>query len=106
MTNIAAHGGHLINQYQPDLDLSGITKEVELDATSLSDLELIATGAFSPLTGFLTEKDYNLVVKDMRLANGTVWSLPITLPVTDASDYAVCDAVLLKQEGIVYAQCV
>ncbi|MCI2253976.1 sulfate adenylyltransferase [Domibacillus sp. PGB-M46] len=102
MTNIAAHGGQLINQYQPDFDLSGISKEVELDATALSDLELIATGAFSPLTGFLTQKDYDSVVKDMRLADGTVWSIPITLPVQDASGYEKGDTVLLKQNGTVY----
>jgi sulfate adenylyltransferase len=102
MTNIAAHGGHLINQYNPDFDLAGITKEVELDATALSDLELIATGAFSPLTGFLTQNDYDSVVKDMRLANGTVWSIPITLPVKDASSYDKGDTVLLKQNGTVY----
>ncbi|WP_046180247.1 sulfate adenylyltransferase [Domibacillus tundrae] len=102
MTNIAAHGGQLINQYNPDLDLSGVSKEVELDATALSDLELIATGAFSPLTGFLTQADYESVVKDMRLANGTVWSIPITLPVHDASGYEKGDTVLLKQNGTVY----
>ena len=102
MTNIAAHGGQLINQYNPELDLSGISKEVELDATALSDLELIATGAFSPLTGFLTQKDYDSVVRDMRLANGTVWSIPITLPVKDASGYDKGDTVLLKQNGTVY----
>ncbi|OES45649.1 sulfate adenylyltransferase [Domibacillus iocasae] len=102
MTNIAAHGGQLINQYNPDLDLTGIMKEVELDATALSDLELIATGAFSPLTGFLTQNDYDSVVKDMRLANGTVWSIPITLPVKDASGYDKGDTVLLKQNGTVY----
>ncbi|WP_050182054.1 sulfate adenylyltransferase [Domibacillus robiginosus] len=102
MTNIAAHGGELINQYQPDFDLSGISKEVELDATALSDLELIATGAFSPLTGFLTQKDYDSVVKDMRLADGTVWSIPITLPVQDVSGYEKGDTVLLKQNGTVY----
>ncbi|MCP3762801.1 sulfate adenylyltransferase [Domibacillus sp. A3M-37] len=102
MTNIAAHGGQLINQYNPDLDLSGVSKEVELDATALSDLELIATGAFSPLTGFLTQADYESVVKDMRLANGTVWSIPITLPVHDESGYEKGDTVLLKQNGTVY----
>lgn len=102
MTNIAAHGGQLINQYHPDFDFSSISKEVELDATALSDLELIATGAFSPLTGFLTQKDYESVVKDMRLADGTVWSIPITLPVHDASPYEKGDAVLLKQNGTVY----
>lgn len=102
MTNIQPHGGELINRFNPDFDFSGINKQVELDATALSDLELIATGAFSPLTGFLTQKDYTSVVENMRLADGTVWSIPITLPVQDASGYAVGEQVLLTQNGTVY----
>ena len=53
-----------------------------LNAVSLSDLELIGNGAFSPLTGFLGQDDYRSVVDEMHLANGTVWSIPITLAVT------------------------
>lgn len=102
MTNIQPHGGELVNRFNPDFDFSGIEKQVELDATALSDLELIATGAFSPLTGFLTQKDYTSVVENMRLADGTVWSIPITLPVQDAADYAVGEQVLLTQNGTVY----
>ncbi len=45
----------------------------------LSDLEMIAVGAFSPLTGFMTQADYKGVVKDMHLASGAPWSLPVTL---------------------------
>jgi ATP sulfurylase len=53
----------------------------------ISDLELIAVGAFSPLTGFMARADYESVVQDSRLSNGLVWTIPITLPVSrEAAD--------------------
>jgi len=57
-------------------------KRLVLDGWEISDLELIATGAFSPLTGFLNREDYLGVVGDMRLSDGTVWSIPIVLGVS------------------------
>jgi sulfate adenylyltransferase len=50
---------------------------------AVSDLELLAVGAFSPLSGFMTRDDYERVVNDMRLANGLPWTIPVVLPVTD-----------------------
>ena len=83
--SLQPHGGVLIQRFNENKDFSAITKTIEIDNISLSDLELIGIGAYSPLEGFLNEADYKAVVKDMRLANGTVWSIPITLPVDEAT---------------------
>jgi ATP sulfurylase len=48
---------------------------------SLADLEMLAVGAMSPLSGFMNRADYERVVSEIRLADGTVWSIPVTLPV-------------------------
>ncbi|MFP7473580.1 sulfate adenylyltransferase [Niallia taxi] len=98
------HGGTLINLWEPNYDVSGITQELEIDGVALSDLELIGNGAFSPLTGFLTQKDYESVVENMRLASGQIWSIPITLPVSQeqADKLEVNDIVKLVHDGDVY----
>jgi len=57
-------------------------KSIPLSQVSISDVELFAVGALNPLTGFLNRADYERVVGEMHLANGNVWSIPITLPVT------------------------
>ncbi|GGC74980.1 sulfate adenylyltransferase [Thalassobacillus devorans] len=104
MTIIEPHGHKLISKVDYNYDYSSISKEIELDLMALSDLELIATGAYSPLTGFMGEKDYNSVGEKMRLANGLVWSIPITLPVTAAlsSRLTIGEKIKLVFAGEVY----
>jgi sulfate adenylyltransferase len=111
---IRPHGGVLV-----DRALRGEVREavheraermvkVPLDAMGLSDLELIAIGALSPLTGFMRKPDYDHCVEEMRLTSGVVWSVPVTLAVEKAcadriqegQEVALCegDAVLAVME--------
>jgi ATP sulfurylase len=82
------HGGALVNRFvaedeAPELERRAARlPQITLDARELSDLELIATGAASPLTGFLGVRDYQSVLCRLRLANGTPWPVPFTLAVT------------------------
>lgn len=54
-------------------------RRIELNPREISDVEMLEIGAFSPLEGFLCQKDYNSVVENMRLKDGRVWPIPITL---------------------------
>ena len=89
-SGIAPHGGNLINriatpaQTAEFLGKADTLARVELDERAFSDLVMIAIGAFSPLTGFMSAADYKNVVPNMRLADGLPWSIPITLSVTEA----------------------
>lgn len=98
------HGGVLVNRWDPDYGFQSITEKVELDEIALSDLDLIGVGAYSPLTGFLTEEDYHAVVENMRLSTGEPWTIPITLPTTEenAKNIEINSFVRLEKEGTVY----
>jgi sulfate adenylyltransferase len=88
MSLIEPHGGQLIDREIRGLEREALARasvklpSLTLNARELADLELIANGAFSPLTGFLGEADYLSVRDQRRLANGLVWTIPVTLSVT------------------------
>jgi sulfate adenylyltransferase len=67
-----------------------------LDERGLCDLELLAVGGFSPLKSFLGKKDYDRVVAEQRLADGTLWPLPVTLPVTPGDGVAEGKTLALR----------
>ena len=84
--SISPHGGILVNCFVKG-ELNDLQKEahsfVSITVTKrvLCDLEMIAIGAFSPLDGFTGEKDHKSIIENMRLSNGLVWPIPITLQV-------------------------
>ena len=81
-------------------------KSWDLTPRQICDLELVMNGGFYPLDGFLRQKDYEEVVKNMRLANGRIWPIPITLDVSKEFADTVKtkqDIALRDQEGVILA---
>ncbi len=89
MKLIKPHGGKLVNrevtgpERQRLIDQSSTLPRLQLETRATSDLAMIAIGAYSPLEGFLDSRNYKSVLRLMRLANGTPWTIPITLAVSD-----------------------
>jgi sulfate adenylyltransferase len=81
---IRPHGGELVecSGERPD-DLDQL-ETLQLTSRELSDLDMLASGALSPLAGFMGRDDYEHVVDEMRLAAGLPWALPVCLAVADA----------------------
>ncbi len=104
---IAPHGGELVNRFiKGDASAAGDLRTLDLDERAESDLAMIASGAFSPLKGFMGSKDYLRVVREMRLENGLPWPLPITLAASPeaARGLAVgARAVLRARDGRIVA---
>ncbi len=98
-TLIQPYGGSLVDLIDPSADLvakAGALPAVQLSERSRCDLELLATGGFSPLDRFLGRADYERVVAEMRLANGTLFPIPITLPVADDAPVAIGEEIVLR----------
>ncbi|HEY1628963.1 MAG TPA: hypothetical protein VGF52_03835, partial [Tepidisphaeraceae bacterium] len=85
MPLVAPHGGTLVNRVVDQAQAESLKKEaagltkIVLSPREQCDLEMIAIGAFSPLVGFMNQADFARVCREMRLANGTVWPIPVTL---------------------------
>jgi sulfate adenylyltransferase len=91
LETIAPHGGKLINrlaeieQYEVLEESAKKMSKITLNKREVSDLDLIAVGAYSPLEGFMVRKDYENVLQNKRLANGLPWTIPVTLTVCEKS---------------------
>jgi sulfate adenylyltransferase len=105
---IAPHGGTLVDLIVPEGDRAKLEEEarhfpkVVVNPRELSDLEMLAVGALSPLTGFQGETDYASILETMHLSTGLPWTIPVTLSLTDdaAKRIGGADAVtLLAEEG-------
>src|SRR5712692_7922672 len=82
------HSGALVDLLVTGPEANELRRHAEtlptlrLNARSLSDLELLAVGGYSPLEGFMTQVDYLAVVDSMHLASGVAWPMPISLAVS------------------------
>ena len=111
-TLIAPYGGVLKNLYASGEPLATLRRETrdlpswDLTARQLCDVELLLNGAFSPLEGFMARADYERVRDEMRLTDGTLWPMPITLDVTEAFAQSLAPGariVLRDPEGVAIA---
>jgi sulfate adenylyltransferase len=105
---IAPHGGTLVDLLVSGGEAESLEREaanhpkLTVSERELSDLEMLAVGALSPLTGFLGEADYRSILESMHLSNGLAWTIPVTLSLTDEEAKMIggADAVaLLAEEG-------
>lgn len=112
MSLVEAHGGKLCNLVLNADASAALKNEAKslpswtLNDRQICDLEMILNGGFSPLTGFLNESDYNSVLENMRLQDGTIWPIPITLDVTEefAEEINKSEEIALKdKEGFTIA---
>jgi sulfate adenylyltransferase len=106
------HGGTLKQRYLQGEALAEEKRRAvgypawTLTPTQLCDIELLLNGGFSPLEGFLTQRDYDTVVTTGRLDDGRLWPLPVVLDVSDpfATSLSLpCDIALYDQEGLLIA---
>src|SRR3990172_11175013 len=120
MSKMSNPSTHLIPPHRGSLKdpIVPLERQVELKAASrdcpswdltprqLCDLELLLNGGFSPLTGFMGKADFDGVVANMRLADGTLWPIPITLDVPESLAREVRDGSMLAlrdAEGVMLA---
>ena len=103
---IAPHGGTLVDLLVTGPEAESLERDAEnrpkitVNERELSDLEMLAVGALSPLRGFVGERDYRSILETMHLENGLAWTIPVTLSLTDEEAKRVggADAVALVAE--------
>src|SRR5688572_24371155 len=101
---IAPYGGGLINLIESAETLAELRAEagrlpsIQLSERSVCDLELLATGAFSPLDRFMSREDHRRVLEEMRLTSGHLFPIPITLPVEPGPDIHLDRKIALRNE--------
>ncbi len=106
---IKPHGGTLVNRVaQPDAvealkkEAEGLTR-IDLTAKQSCDVEMIGIGAFSPLTGFMGQADFDSVIENMTLTDGNIWPIPITLATEEGKAKEGDRVALYAPNGVLQA---
>ncbi len=111
-TLIPPHGGKLVDrrldgeERQKALEAAQSLPRRVLSIRNIADVECIASGVYSPLSGFVTEAEYRSIVDSVRLPNGLAWSIPVTLqvPEAEASQYPLdAKIALVHPDGTILA---
>lgn len=92
LKNLAAEG----EERKELIEKAKFLPSIQISYRSQCDFELLSVGAFSPLDRFMGQKDYRSVLKEMRLSNGTLFPMPITLPVENIKDVAIGREIALR----------
>ncbi len=109
---VAPHGGALVDLLVPPTRAAELKADsktypsFDLNLRQLCDLELLTNGTFSPLSGFMGQRDYEGVLSGMRLANGVLWPIPVTLdvPAHVAEKWSTGERIALRDpEGTMIA---
>lgn len=109
---ITPHGGQLVNlmaegeKQAEALRRSSTSKKILLSHRSLSDIQLLSNGAYSPLKGFMNSLEYIRVLEENRLTNGLIFPLPINLPVDEETAHNLNlgeEVALIGRDGLCYA---
>jgi sulfate adenylyltransferase len=99
---VIPYGGKLVDLLVSDTERDMILRKakrlpsIQISFRSVCDLELLAIGAFSPLDRFMGEKDYRSVLRDMRMADGTLMPIPVTLPVDNIDGLEIGKELVLR----------
>jgi sulfate adenylyltransferase len=102
---IEAYGGRLVDLLVPVEEFdelkreAGTLRSIQLTERTLCDLELLACGAFSPLDRFMGSEDHQRVMDEMRLADGPLFPIPITLPVDRADEFEIGERIALRNRN-------
>lgn len=101
---ISPYGGELINlmiakeEVEERKSYANRLPSIQLSQRSVCDLELLAVGAFSPLDRFMSQADYQRVLEEMRLQNGYLFPIPVTLPVDNDEKISLDQEIALRDE--------